>query len=281
MHIRCMMLLRVQMITILSIPGCAQADSNARHGEMELIERKAQLGYQMLERLNVADARRLRNNLTQLVSSSNETDIDLRLHEIDMLLAQIADLYRQRHDRKLLLKHQDKSRFLQSQEEFRSLSENLESASKDIRGDSSDLHAMKQAYLDELEQAESLADAGDYGAAISVLSKARNIIIQAITLINKNRTIEYKLEFANVAEEYEYELRRYTSQKMLLQLAIRERQPDPGKTERIEQTLAIADAFHEEAQTHAQSERYREALSSQEMAVGKLNSVLRLMGYFF
>ncbi|MEW8026679.1 MAG: hypothetical protein AB2792_15275 [Candidatus Thiodiazotropha sp.] len=248
---------------------------------MELIERKAQLGYQMLERLNVADARRLRNNLTQLVSSSNETDIDLRLHEIDMLLAQIADLYRQRHDRKLLLKHQDKSRFLQSQEEFRSLSENLESASKDIRGDSSDLHAMKQAYLDELEQAESLADAGDYGAAISVLSKARNIIIQAITLINKNRTIEYKLEFANVAEEYEYELRRYTSQKMLLQLAIRERQPDPGKTERIEQTLAIADAFHEEAQTHAQSERYREALSSQEMAVGKLNSVLRLMGYFF
>ncbi|MEW8434885.1 MAG: hypothetical protein AB2629_12765 [Candidatus Thiodiazotropha sp.] len=280
MQLRCMML-RAQMITILSIPGYAQADANTAQAGSELIERKAQLGFQMLQQLSLPDAEQLRHNLAQLVSSSDETDIDTRLHRIDLLLVQIADLYRQRHDRKELLQQQDKSRFQQSREEFMSLSENLENSSRDFSGDSFDLPAMKQAYLEELERAESLANAGDYGTAITVLSKAKNILIQAITLANKNRTIEYKLEFASVAEEYEYELRRYASQKMLLRLAMRERQPEPGKIQKIEETLANADALHEEAQSHAQSERYREALDSQEMAVSKLNSMLRLMGYFF
>ncbi|MFI0375023.1 MAG: hypothetical protein ACH253_02515 [Candidatus Thiodiazotropha sp.] len=269
------------MITSLSIPEYMQADSNAAQTGMELIQRKAQLGYQMLEQLKVTNAGQLRDNLTQLVSSVNEEDIESRLHSMDKLIAEIADLYRQRHDRKALQNHQEKTRFLQSREEFRSLSDNLESTSKEKLDHSIDLATIKQAYLDELAHAESLSDAGDYRRAITVLSRARNKLIKAIILINKNRTIEYKLEFASIAEEYQYELRRYTSQKMLLQLAIRERQPGPDKTEKIEQTLAIADALHEEAQSHAQSEQYREALNSQEMAVSKLNSVLRLMGYFF
>ncbi|MES9817055.1 MAG: hypothetical protein ABW155_10415 [Candidatus Thiodiazotropha sp.] len=280
MHFRCMML-KALMITSLSIPEYMQADSNAAQTGMELIQRKAQLGYQMLEQLKVTNAGQLRDNLTQLVSSVNEEDIESRLHSMDKLIAEIADLYRQRHDRKALQNHQEKTRFLQSREEFRSLSDNLESASKEKLDHSIDLATIKQAYLDELAHAESLSDAGDYRRAITVLSRARNKLIKAIILINKNRTIEYKLEFASIAEEYQYELRRYTSQKMLLQLAIRERQPGPDKTEKIEQTLAIADALHEEAQSHAQSEQYREALNSQEMAVSKLNSVLRLMGYFF
>ncbi|MEW8064291.1 MAG: hypothetical protein AB2797_14335 [Candidatus Thiodiazotropha sp.] len=280
MHFRCMML-KALMITSLSIPEYMQADSNAAQTGMELIQRKAQLGYQMLEQLKVTNAGQLRDNLTQLVSSVNEEDIESRLHSMDKLIAEIADLYRQRHDRKALQNHQEKTRFLQSREEFRSLSDNLESASKEKLDHSIDLATIKQAYLDELAHAESLSDAGDYRRAITVLSRARNKLIKAIILINKNRTIEYKLEFASIAEEYQYELRRYTSQKMLLQLAIRERQPGPEKTEKIEQTLAIADALHEEAQSHAQSEQYREALNSQEMAVSKLNSVLRLMGYFF
>lgn len=280
MHFRCMML-KAQMITILSIPGCIQADSNVTQAGMELIQRKAQLGYQMLEQLSVTNTEQLRDNLTQLVASLNEKDIESRLHSMDKLIAEIADLYRQRHDRKALQNHHEKKRFLQSREEFRSLSENLESASKEKLDASIDLATIKQAYLDELTHAESLSDAGDYRRAITVLSKAKNTLIQAIILINKNRTIEYKLDFANIAEEYEYELRRYTSQKMLIQLAIREQQPGPGKTAKIDQTLAIADALHEEAQSHVQSEQYREALNSQEMAVGKLNSVLRLMGYFF
>ncbi|MES9821163.1 MAG: hypothetical protein ABW165_11795 [Candidatus Thiodiazotropha sp.] len=269
------------MITSLSIPEYMQADSNAAQTGMELIQRKAQLGYQMLEQLKVTNAGQLRDNLTQLVSSVNEEDIESRLHSMDKLIAEIADLYRQRHDRKALQNHQEKTRFLQSREEFRSLSDNLESASKEKLDHSIDLATIKQAYLDELAHAESLSDAGDYRRAITVLSRARNKLIKAIILINKNRTIEYKLEFASIAEEYQYELRRYTSQKMLLQLAIRERQPGPDKTEKIEQTLAITDALHEEPQSHAQSEQYREALNSQEMAVSKLNSVLRLMGYFF
>ncbi|MFI0412908.1 MAG: hypothetical protein ACH255_02105 [Candidatus Thiodiazotropha sp.] len=280
MHFRCMML-KALMITSLSIPEYMQADSNAAQTGMELIQRKAQLGYQMLEQLKVTNAGQLRDNLTQLVSSVNEEDIESRLHSMDKLIAEIADLYRQRHDRKALQNHQEKTSFLQSREEFRSLSDNLESASKEKLDHSIDLATIKQAYLDELAHAESLSDAGDYRRAITVLSRARNKLIKAIILINKNRTIEYKLEFASIAEEYQYELRRYTSQKMLLQLAIRERQPGPDKTEKIEQTLAIADALHEEAQSHAQSEQYREALNSQEMAVSKLNSVLRLMGYFF
>ncbi|MES9828191.1 MAG: hypothetical protein ABW201_08000 [Candidatus Thiodiazotropha sp.] len=280
MHFRCMML-KALMITSLSIPECIQADSNAVQTGMELIQRKAQLGYQMLEQLKVTNAEQLRDNLTQLVSSVNEKDIESRLHSMDKLIAEIADLYRQRHDRKALQDHQDKTRFLQSRKEFRSLSENLESASNEKLDDSIGLATIKQAYLDEFAHAESLSDGGDYRRAITVLSRAKNMLIKAIILANKNRTIEYKLEFASIAEEYQYELRRYTSQKMLLQLAIRERQPGPDKTEKIEQTLAIADALHDEAQSHAQSEQYREALNSQEMAVSKLNSVLRLMGYFF
>ncbi|MCG8071572.1 MAG: hypothetical protein JAZ17_20205 [Candidatus Thiodiazotropha endolucinida] len=280
MYLRSMMI-SAQVVTILSMPAAIHAEVDSEKQGTDLIKRKAQLGYQMLDQLETDKAKQLKATLTKMVSPSNVKSIDLHLQSMDRLLAQIAELYRQRHDRKTLQKQLDKSRYIQSREEMMTLVETFEHSTKEKQSEVDSLPLIKQDYVDQLAHAESLADAGDYGQAITALSKAKNKIIEAISMINKNRTIEYKLVFESVAEEYEYELRRYASQKMLLQLAIHEKKPDSGRVQKIEQDLAIADALHLEARTHAQLERYREALSSQEMAVGKLNSVLRLMGYFF
>ncbi|MEL0585365.1 MAG: hypothetical protein AAES65_10870 [Candidatus Thiodiazotropha sp. (ex. Lucinoma kazani)] len=102
-----------------------------------------------------------------------------------------------------------------------------------------------------------------------------------IAQLNQNRTIEYRLEFANINEEYQYEIRRYASQKMLLQMAFQEQSSEPNKMRMIDPSLKDAELLREEAEMHARWDRYQEALNTQELAVEKLNSALRLMGYFF
>ncbi len=278
MRMLCKML-RAQIISSLILPTWVSAETAATQFENELIERKAQLGYQMLGQLKVPDAIQLRDKLTALTDPEDSSDIELRLQKIDSLLAKIADLYRQRHDRKELLAEQDKTRYLSRQEEIRSLLENLEVASD--KNESHELEAMKHAFQNAYDEASALADSGDYTQALPVIEHAREKLVLAITSLNQARTIEYRLEFADISEEYEYELRRYASQMMLLHLAMQERPPAPAMAERIEASLNTARALNEEAREFAVSERYQTALDRQESAVGELNSILRLMGYFF
>ena len=68
---------------------------------------------------------------------------------------------------------------------------------------------------------------------------------------------------------------------MLLELAMRERSVGSDMERLIAQALNTAKALHVEAQTHAESARFQAALQSQESAVGKLDSILRLLGYYF
>ncbi len=272
-------ILRAQVITSLILPAWAGAETGAAQIGTELIERKAQLGYQMLSQLTAPDATRLRDKLALLINPEDRSDIDQRLQRIDTLLAEIADLYRQRHDRKELLAQQDKDRYLSRREEIQSLVENLETASSGE--ESGELKELKQVFQDAYQKAAVLADAGEYGLALPIIERARENVVLAITSLNQSRTIEYKLEFADISDEYEYELRRYASQMMLLQLAMRERSPSAATAERIEASLTTARTLHEQAQQHAGSKQYRTALDLQESAVVELNSILRLLGYFF
>ncbi|MCG7931515.1 MAG: hypothetical protein N0E44_15870 [Candidatus Thiodiazotropha lotti] len=233
------MVLSAQMVSMLSMSASIYAEFNSAQHGADLVKRKAQLGYQMLDQLNTDKAKQLKSTLTRMISPSNINNIDSHLKSMDKLLAQIAELYRQRHDRKTLQKQLNRSRYIQTHEEIMTLVKTIERSTKEKHTGADSLAYIKQVYVNHLARAESLADAGEYSQAITALSKAKNNVIQVIALINKNRTIEYKLEFESVAEEYEYELRRYTSQKMLLQLAIQEKKPDSVKVQKIDRTWQL------------------------------------------
>jgi len=272
-------LLQAQIMASLMVPACAGADTDMRNPGIDLIERKAQLGYQMLDQITLDEAARLREALTVLVRSPHDHPIEQRMQQIDAVLAQIADLYRKRHDRRDLIAQQDKGRYMARVEEIDSLKQNFDSARSGAETESLDEQIRQfQASYDGASEA---ARTGDYTTALERMDRAREHLVMAFSALHRSRTIEYRLVFDDIADEYQYELRRYGSQMLLLELAMRERPMGSDMEKLIAKTLSTAKALHAEAQTHAESARYQDALQIQESAVGKLDSILRLLGYYF
>jgi len=272
-------LLQAQIMAGLLVPACAGADTDVQNPAAQLIERKAQLGYQMLDQIKLAEAARLRDNLTLLVTTPAEGQVDRQMQKIDTVLAQIADLYRKRHDRSDLLVQQEKGRYLARLEEIDSLKRNFESVR--TADQSAPLAELTQRFQTSYEAAIGSAEKGDYASAVEQMDQARANLVLAFAALRRSHTIEYKLVFADAADEYQYELRRYASQMMLLELTMRERPIGSDMERMITQTLNTAKTLHGEAQSHAESARYQDALLVQESAVGKLDSILRLLGYYF
>lgn len=271
--------LQTPVITCLFLPAWAVSDPATDAAGAQLLERKAQLGYQMLSQINSAQSAKLIQELETLSGSEKVANMDQRLKKLDSLLATIANLYRQRHDRDELLAQQDKARYGALHQEIESLKQSFEVKSKtDIPHE---LQEMSQKFQINFDSAEKIASGGDYTKALPVIERAKQQIVLIVTALNQSRTVEYKLEFESISDELEYEIRRYTNQVMLIELAMQERPHSSVIAEKVKQIMNSARAMHEEAQLLANSAHYQAALDRQESAVSELNSILRLMGYFF
>lgn len=276
--LRCM-LLQAPVLTCLFLPAWVMSDPDSDAAGEQLIERKAQLGYQMLSQIKSAESQKLIQDLKALSESVSDENIGQRLKRLDSLLATIANHYRQRHDRTELLAQQDKARYIELEQEIESLQLSLDEVSND--NISPELQDMTQRFRTNFDSAEKIATRGDYTQALLIMERAKQQIVLIVTALNQSRTIEYKLEFHSVNDELEYEIRRYSSQMMLIKLAMQERPQSTEMAERVQDTLNNARAMHQEAKILADSAHYQAALDRQESAVSELNSILRLMGYFF
>jgi hypothetical protein len=139
----------------------------------------------------------------------------------------------------------------------------------------------RASYAKQIGRAEELAAGGNLDAAYAMLDSAYQQLLHAIKRVRDRQTVEYRLDFASPEDEYEYEQRRYRSQKMLLDMAMRERPPEGPKADRIRDGVATTAAAHEQASALAKEGRFAEALVQEEAAIEGLTALLRLMGYFF
>ncbi len=137
-----------------------------------------------------------------------------------------------------------------------------------------DLNQIKQT----MEQAQTLADDGQYPQAISILSEAQNTLTTALTHLLDDESITYELEFGTPQEEYEHELSRYLSYEELVPLAIEQKQPPKETVAMMDQLVTRAKEIKKLSEPEAAKGNYREAILMLQGATDHVQRALRVIG---
>jgi hypothetical protein len=144
-----------------------------------------------------------------------------------------------------------------------------------------------RAALDEeklharVDRAAELAAVGKYVEAYALADGANHQLIEALRVLRDKETVEYRLEFASSEDEYEYETRRFQSQKMLLQMLVAEKDPSLDSRTMIQSFVDQADSIYRQAEGMAKAGDYEQAVDEQERAVQQLVKAMRVAGVYF
>lgn len=135
-------------------------------------------------------------------------------------------------------------------------------------------------YQRMLAEARSRADRGDYEAALELVEAMYDTMSVAVASLRDHETIEYRLVFNSPREEYEYELNRYRTHKLLLQMKLKEVQADEQRSAEARDKLIAADAAMEEARHLAAADQTQRAIELQEQAIALLVKALGILGMY-
>jgi len=149
------------------------------------------------------------------------------------------------------------------------------------RGDQVRAALDEEKYRVRVGRAAELAASGKYVDAYALADGANHQMIEALRVLRDKETVEYRLEFASPADEYEYETRRFQSQKMLLQMLVAEKDPSPDSRALISSFVDQADSIYRQAEGLAKVGNHEQAVDEQERAVQELVKAMRVAGVYF
>src|SRR3569623_1635848 len=128
------------------------------------------------------------------------------------------------------------------------------------------------------DEAEALADKGQYGEAVKQLEAANELLTTALSAMLDSQTVVYEKNFATPKDEYEYELSRYGSYAELVPVAIEQRHPAPQTISMMDELTKRAQEIHDEAVGLAKKSDYKMAIMALQAATERVQKALRLAG---
>ncbi len=259
---------------------CIQAQEVSKSSKEELLDRKLRLGAVLIERLDPKESTEFMPKLEALRTMLDEGKALEMESDVDDFISTISIRYRNRTENTANKEQLEQVRYTARMQEVISYKESLDQMIKEQTEDSSDVFN-EFSFSVRVDRAKTLANEGRHQAAYLVLEGAYNQLMVAIKGFRDNKTLEYKLDFDSIQDEFEYEKRRYESQKLLIELTMQEKELSPTVTEKLQQGLANAAQIHLEASSLAAQELFSESLEVEEQANVQLTSLLRLVGYFF
>ncbi len=267
------------LLVLAQTANAAAPDDPARH--VQIAEHRLTLASRMIEKMEGADRDPLAKELEVLQTRFLENVDEQLAIDSTAFFNRVMLQYRTRQvDRSKTEKARHRARYdkkMSEVETFRRAYERLCAERGDIAR-----AALDTAVFDKrVDRAQQLAGAGEYDDAYVFADGAYHQLIEAVMQIRDKETVEYRLEFASPAEEYEYEVRRFRSQKMLLDMMVAEREPGPDSVETINNYVDNALAIAAQAEQEAKGGGYAEALTKQEAAVQELTKAMRIVGIFF
>ena len=271
--------LQAMILLALSLPTYGEQLDTARY--VKTVQHSLTLASRMIEKIEGSDRLALAEELESLQTRFLE-NIDKKLAaDSSAFFQHVMQRYKarlnvrpERDDALHRARYEEKMTELES---FRRAFDGL----VEERGDVASNALNAETFNERMKRALQLAGSGQYEDAYSFADGAYHQLIEALKRIQDNETIEYKLEFASVADEYEYEIRRFHSQKMLLDMIVAERDPGPGSLKLITNFVDSALAKTAQAGVMARSGGYSEALARQEAAVEELTKAMRIAGIYF
>ena len=129
-----------------------------------------------------------------------------------------------------------------------------------------------------LAEAQGLAGKQDYIHANKILKDARQIVTVALHNMLDSQTIVYDLKFETAADEYDYELKRFTSYEELIPIAIEAKKPSPGAVKLMNSFVDKARKRRDQAIAKAQAGEYGDAIAMLQQATKTVRRALRMVG---
>ena len=138
---------------------------------------------------------------------------------------------------------------------------------------------LDQQYVESLmASSQQSKSSGDYQSAISNLTKAKNLVVDALIKIRNNETVVYTVEFQTPADEFRYEQERFNEYTSLSDTLLEKDEFSEGKIKLFQMQKKAGQQISEEAETLANQGDFESAISRMEDAVKKMVQGLRVLG---
>jgi hypothetical protein len=138
---------------------------------------------------------------------------------------------------------------------------------------------LDQQYVESLmASSQQSKSSGDYQSAISNLTKAKNLVVDALIKIRNNETVVYTVEFQTPADEFRYEQERFNEYISLSDTLLEKDEFSEGKIKLFQMQKKAGQQISEEAEALANQGDFESAISRMEDAVKKMVQGLRVLG---
>ncbi len=127
-------------------------------------------------------------------------------------------------------------------------------------------------------EAGVLASKGEYAKANAKLEAAQSDVTMALHKMLDSQTLVYDLKFATPADEFDYELKRFTGYEELIPVAVEMKKPAPGALKLMDSFVEKARKRRDEAIDKAKSGDYPVAISMMREATKTVRRALRMVG---
>ena len=275
------MVILKSLVAMLVLPTSSAAGQTEIGKNVRIIEQRLMLASHMLERMEQQDRGCLPRQLDVLQTRFLERIDDKLVMDSNAFFARVMKRYRTRGgnragtDNALL-----KRRFDTKRSALETFSQSYASLVAE-RGDDAGKALAKDSFRARVRRADELAGMKRYEEAYAVADGAYHQLLLAMKTVRDKETVEYRLEFSSIDEEFAYELRRFESQKKLLEMLLAEKQPSQDSMQLIDAYVAEAGRKNAQARGLADSGDLENALAIQESAVEELTRAMRVAGIFF
>lgn len=271
---------RLLLVLVLAGAGRAWPDQLQPANTQSLIEQKLVLASRLIERLPSPRRDELRDTLEGLQTRVLLGEQAGLVEDADRLLSEVSSAYRRRADRQEESQARYRERYLERHQELLAFRDAYQAVSAETGSQAAEVLDAEDLQS-RVSRAEQLAAQGQYTEAYAMLDGAYHQLVQALKQLRDRQTVEYPLVFASLAEEYDYETRRYRSQRMVLDMWLAQSPPDEERARAMSARISAAQELQRQAEVWAGRQQYVEALAAAEAAVEELTKAMRMAGFYF
>ena len=129
-----------------------------------------------------------------------------------------------------------------------------------------------------VDEANQLAAASRWGEANKKMAAAYKLEVEEISRLREGEEVLITLNFETPADEYAYEQKRFDSNMILVNMKMNEGRASSGQGRLVDSFVSKANSLKAEAEAHAVTSRYKEAIKLMEQSAKQLNRALSSMG---
>lgn len=127
-------------------------------------------------------------------------------------------------------------------------------------------------------EAKQLAGGGRLGDANRRLAEAYKLATEEIARLRQGQVVEMTLKFETPADEYAYEVKRFNSNQIMVDMLVNEGKAEGERRKMVDGLLAEANRLRAGAEQQAAKGQHKDALGQMEKANDQMKRAQQLMG---